>query len=485
MTVRGGGPSGGRLHPSMGEAVGITGRRWAGVGAALAAAALLLGPAASAGTVANTSPYWFQDDYLDTSSVNLAATTAVVNTATPGTVQLPYAPTQAAFDPKGTYALVATQGGVDAYVFDGQGVKPVTSWSLGSLAATGVAWVDSGDAFAIGTASQVVVYGLNQQGNAVLAAEAPASGVVALAAGPSALPSAVLAATSTGAQIYEAQGTSLAGISGGPGGLSGNLGVASTADGAVAATWQQEAVQLWTWDGAAYLSATSWDPPTPPLADGAVVGVAFFPQGGGYWVLTQQRQLLAYAYGAAGLSALPGWSLSVPTSPEPPVTVASGWGTASAGVVYPTGWDYEDAGTGVFGQDTIRSLTGQTWPSYAPQAVLESVVLPVGHAVTEVRVEDADCGSGQTPPNCTQVATVPSGTGVSYQVSTDGCQTWAPTPVFTNVTVPSGTSLCYQITLTTSDPTVTPVVDVTNLYEIAQQQTSGSVASLLCTGSSC
>ncbi len=53
------------------------------MGAVLAAAALMLGPAAAAGTAQGTSPYWFRDDYLNTSSVNLAATTAMVDTASP------------------------------------------------------------------------------------------------------------------------------------------------------------------------------------------------------------------------------------------------------------------------------------------------------------------------------------------------------------------------------------------------------------------
>lgn len=387
----------------------------------------------------STHPYWFRDDYRTTTSVNLAVSTAIVNTAGPGTVELPYAPLEAAFDPRGTYALVATQAGVDAYVFDGQGVVPVSTWGLGSLPATGVAWVEGGAAFAISTASQVVVYGLNEQGAAVLAAQTAAAGVLGLAPEPAALPSAVLAATAGGARVYEAAGSALVAVSGGPGGLAGNPGVPATAGGAMAATWQPEAVRLWTWDGSAYLPAPAWDPPVPPLADGPVVGVAFFPQGGGYWVLTRQGQLLAYAYGPTGVSALPGWSLSVPASPAVPVTLASGWAPGAVGVVYPTGWDYEDLVTGnTLGTDTIRSLGGQTWAAYAPRAVLESVSLPVGHPVTMVRVEDADCAAGQSPPNCTGMATGPAGTTTAYRVSTDGCQTWTAAPVFTNVPVPSG-----------------------------------------------
>ena len=149
-------------------------------------------------------------------------------------------------------------------------------------------------------------------------------------------------------------------LAGGPSGLTANLGVAATTDGSVAATWKQEAVQLWAWNGTAYAPAATWDPPVPPVAGGPVVGVAFAPQsdgqGGAFWVLTGQGQLLAYAYGPAGLSALPGFSLSVPADPHPPAGLAAGWAPDAGGVLYPTGWVYEDLGTGdTFGQDSVRT----------------------------------------------------------------------------------------------------------------------------------
>jgi len=127
------------------------------------AAALLVGPSTRAGTIESTSPYWFQDHYLDTSDVNLAQTTALVNTSGTGTVTLLYAPISVSFDPEGSYALVATRGGVDAFVFDGQSVRPVPAgmWNLGSLSGTtGTSWIMNGSAFAVSTAAQVVAYGL-------------------------------------------------------------------------------------------------------------------------------------------------------------------------------------------------------------------------------------------------------------------------------------------------------------------------------------
>ena len=306
------------------------------------------------------------------------------------------------------------------------------------------------------------------------------------------MPSALLAATATGTTLFEAQGSTLVALPGGPSGLAANLGVAATTDGSVAVTWQQEAVQLWAWNGAAYAPAATWDPPVPPVADGPVVGVAFAPQsngqGGALWVLTGQGQLLAYAYGPAGLSGLPAFSLSVPANPNPPAGLAAGWAPDAVGVLYPTGWVYEDLGTGnTLGQDSARSLTGQTWAVYQVNAVLQSAVLPVGHTVDDVRVEDADCAAGKTPPNCSALPSLPAGTSVAYQVSTDGCHTWTDTPVFTNVSVPPGTSLCYRLALATTDPTVTPVVDVTNLYEIAERTTVESPGgpAVLCLGNGC
>lgn len=436
--------------------------------------ASLLPSAALAGTVKNANPYWFQDTYTDTSSVNLAASTATVNISGPGTVQLPYAPLSLSFDPTGSYALVCTEQGIVAYVYDSQAVVPVTTWNLSGVSGTtGVSWIADGAAFAASTTSEVAVYGLQAIAgggyNAVMVAETSFSGARGIAPGPKALPFSSLVATGAGATIMEAQGSSYTAVSGGPAGLNYNLGVAATANGALAATWQAKAVQIWAWDGSGYLAAPAWDPPTPPVQDGPVAGVAFFPHGTGYWVLTQQGDLLAYSLGPWGIEPVSSLSIMVPIAPALPGAVATGWPggpTSGAAVLYPSGWNYYDEPAGSFGQDAPRSLSGQSWPVYAPTAILESVVLPVNHNVNEVRLEDANCASGQTPPNCTAAATVPSGTSVGYQVSTDGCGTWTSVPLFTNTYVPSGDQLCYLLTLSTSNPDVTPVVDVTNLYEI-------------------
>ncbi len=88
-------------------------------------------------------------------------------------------------------------------------------------------------------------------------------------------------------------------------------------------------------------------------------------------------------------------------------------------------------------------------------------------------MEDADCAAGKTLPNCSGLPCAPAGTAVACRVSTDGCHTWTDTPVFTNVSVPAGTSLCCRLALATTDPTVTPVPDVTNPHEIVERTTVG------------
>ncbi len=436
-----------------------------------------------AGAVESSSPYWFRDAYTGLVSINAQETTAAVNTES-GTVELPEAPLSVALNPSGTDALVATLGGVYGYVFDGQAVVAVGRWDLSGIDATGVAWVKGGSAFAVTTTSGLALYAFSASGSVQRVAVAKVSGVLGAAAGPSNLVGGILAATTTGATLYTAETASLVPIAGGPSGLKNNLGVASTANGSIAVTWQTNALQLWAWDGAVYEPATAWDPPPPP---GGIAGVAFFPQGDGYWILTRQGQLLAYAFGPEGVTALPKYSLARVAGPSVPVALGSGWGGVSVAVLYATGWWLEDVGAGgAFETDSLRSLAEQSWPVYSPSAVLQSVVLPVGHAVSELRVEDADCAKGETPPNCSDQALVPSGTSVSYEVSTDGCRTWILAALFTNVAVPAGTQLCYRLMLTTTNPGQTPVIRATNLYEIATEVVDRSgVPTTLCLGLGC
>ena len=125
----------------------------------------------------------------------------------------------------------------------------------------------------------------------------------------------------------------------------------------------------------------------------------------------------------------------------------------------PTGVRYMDAPAGVLAADAARSLTGQAWSVFAASAALQSVVLPVGHDVSEVRMVDT-------------MAALPSGTALGYRVSTDGGASWTNTPPLTPTNVPAGDALVYQAALSTMDAAQTPVLDETSLFEISTEVTN-------------
>jgi hypothetical protein len=441
---------------------------------------------ARAGAVVRQSPFWFRDGYGNTDWVDPAATPAVVEPQGGGVI-LPYAPAQLSLGPSEGRALVATERGVEAALWNGSGVVPLPAWGLAGLAARGVTWLAGGGSFAVSVHGEVAVYGLDGAGAVALVARGSAAGIGALAPGPASVPGAILGQTATGAALLApAGGGDLRALPGGPAGLQANLGVATAPGGGVAATWQAGRVELWVWDGSAYRPAPEWDPPAPPAGGGPVVGVAFFPQGGGYWVLTRGGQLEAYAYGAWGLDRLAGWTASLRAAPDPPVALASGWGPGSVAVLYPWGWTYLDPGpAGTLAPDAARGLAGQRYAVFAPTAVLQGVPIPVSHAVNALRVEDADCTPQVAGSACSGLPALPPGTALAYAVGAQGCTFLTAVETFRVVPVAPGSSACYRVTLSTVDPRETPRLYVTNLYEVAAETAAAADASLLCVPSTC
>lgn len=463
----------------------LAGKAWAPAALLMLLAALPVGGGARAAGVRNQDPFWFRDGYTTLAAVDTAVTTASVDTAA-GAVMLPYGPFQLATEGGDGRALVATPLGIQGDVWDGSGLRPVPAGPLNAVDADGVSFIDGGRGLAVSTPADVAVYGLDAAGELHRVAALAATGRGDLAPGPAALPYSFLEATATGAQLFAVQAGALVALGGGPEGLTGNLGVSASPSGSVVATWQSGGVQIWAWDGARYRPAAAWDAPGPAASAGAVAGVAFFAGGGGYWILTQGGQLRAYAYGPWGALALPAWTLSLSARPDPPAGLSSGWGPGSVAVLYPWGWTYLDPRSGgSLGPDPQRSLGGQAFAAFAPQATLQGMAVTVDHPVTQLRVEDADCGAGAVPPACATLPSTPPGTAVSYEVSADGCAGWIAAPAFRNVAVPAGNAVCYRMTLRTDDPRTTPRVFVTNLFEIASVMVHGAVASLLCRPGAC
>ncbi len=334
------------------------------------------------------------------------------------------------------------------------------------------------------TRRRVGVYGLTAGGGlhpVVRVAGAHVRGVRGLAAGPVSAGSTILAATAQTVKILAPLGSALREVPGGVGGLTNNLGVASDADGKVMATWSGRSVRLWAWDGARYVAAPSWDPTT--AASGRVVGVAMAPRTRMYWVLTTRRALNAYAYGSSGVVALSGLSGTVPPGRFAPRAIDIGWNGTGVVIAGPDGWRYAEAKAGGMQWERLLGWTGAKWSAYRARSVVESRSLVVGHHVTQLRVEDATC---ITPGVCQDGVRLPLGTAVAYQFATGDCTTWKAAPIAVNFTLSAvASAVCYRLVLSTADPRRTPLVRVTNIYEIASQSSQSRVAALLCVLGAC
>lgn len=441
-------------------------RRWTRVafGAAALALCAALSVRVGAAGVRNPNPYWFQDSYRGTQYVDLGASTAIVDTAGTGTVYLPplsadaiaYAPAFVGAD----IFEVATAGGVRGWGFNGAGMVREPFLDVPVSQPAGVAFLAQsprgrpslGVRLAVGSASGVGIYAWNGQVWAEsLTISAP--GVIGVAAGAD---GGVLAASAGGFTLYAPGGQEVAAVSG----LADLRGIASAAGGSLVSVWTAAGASFYAWNGAAYAPLLSWQEPAP--SGGTLVGVAFFRGGGGFWLVTA-TQAAAYGWNGAALVPLSGWSST--DTPSSLVAAATGWAGMPGGLALlsPTGVRYMDAPVGALAADPTRSLTGQAWPVFASSAALQSVVLAVGHDVSEVKMVDT-------------MAALPAAASFTYEVSTDGGSTWTTTPPMTPTDVPAGASLVYRALLGTSTQAATPILDTTNLYEIATQTTSATRA---------
>ena len=350
---------------------------------------------------------------------------------------------------------VATETGVQGWGFNGAGMVREPFLDVAVAQPRSVAFLGEAPAgqpslgvrMAVGSASGVGVYAWDGQ-RWTRSLGISAAGVIGVAAGAD---GGVLAATPDGFTLYSPDGRKVAAVSG----LADLRGIASAAGGSLAAVWTAAGASFYAWNGAAYVPLPSWQEPTP--SGGTLVGVAFFRGGAGFWLVTP-TQAAAYGWDGATLVPLPGWdSTDMPSSL---VAVATGWARTPGGLALlgPSGVRYMDAPAGVLAADPARSLTGQAWPVLALSAVLQSTALAVGHDVTEVKAVDA-------------MVALPAGASLTYEVSTDGGASWTQVAPDVPTDVPAGQDLVYRAILQTSDQAETPVLDETQLFEIASEVT--------------
>lgn len=440
------------------------GRRAGAAAAAVAACIALTLTARAAGGVQSADPWWFQDQYTSLAYVDPAATTATVDTSAgaTGQVSLPLVPAGLALDPAAATGLIATAAGVQAWSFDGAALAPAPVFDLPAADYVGAAWLGAaGNQLALATPGAVMldawsgaawrqVGRVGVGGVAGIAQGAPFPGAAAT----------ILVATNTGFQVAAYRGGALALVSGaGITGLQGVGGIAAAPGGALAALWSGSGLRVYGWDGSAYRQAPTWE---IPAGGPAILGAAWFRGGNGYWVLRADGTLSAYAFDGSFVVAVPGLSARIAL---PVAALATGWGRGAVAALCPSGWTYLDGDP--LGPDAARSLNGLHLPLYQPSAVLQSIALQPGHALDAIQVDAA-------------VATEPVGTGIAYQVSTDGGASWTrvspclnPGPpadcAADNTALPPGSDILYRLVLSTANPDLTPRVDTTSLFEIATE----------------
>ena len=430
------------------------GRRRLLAGLAVAASCLLLSGSARGAGMKNADPYWFADSYRTTTFVDLAATTAVVDTSGSGTVRLPaLSPDGLAYAPRWVHAdvmEVATASGVLGWGFNGTGLVREPFLDVAVTDPAGVTFLGRGPSgstrqgvrIAVGSASGVGIYAWNGATWAQTVT-IPATGTLGVAAGAG---GGVLVAGAGGFALYSPAGQLVSSVSG----LTGLAGVSSAEGGSVVAAWTGAGATFYGWTGSSYAPMTGWSEPVP--SGGSLLGVAWFRGGGGFWLVTP-TQAVAYAWNGTVLAPEPGRDTTA--IPGTAAAVAPGWGAGSLAVLHQTGVAYFDPQAGGFGQDVARSVLGQSWGIFAPSAVLQSSLLPgLTHNIDEVKMVDS-------------MASMPASTSLTYQVSTDGGQTWTSTPPLTPTKVPAGQQVQYRAVLSTTNATETPVLDATDMYEIA------------------
>lgn len=389
-----------------------------------------------------------------------AATGAALDTSPPGTVTLPQPPAVLAYDPVTSTVLAGRGASLRAWAWNGDGLSRFPAMDVaapGGQRLAGAAFVgDDGSRLALLTDAALILYGWTGDGWRELAS-APVAGGVGVARG---VGSDVLVVTGSDLLVFGWDGSALRPLPGaGVSGFPGARGVTS-GDGTLAAVWTDSSVAVLGWDGSGYRDAPTWEPPRGSLRN--VLGVAFWRDGGGYWVL-DGGTVRAFAYAGSYVVEVGAWSFPVPGA----ASVAAGWDARSLGAVAGSRvryWDWTGDGALEVAAKEIGDIGAG---AYAEAAAYRSVAFPLDHPVGIVQVD--------------LKGDFPAGTSVAVKVSTDGGTTWtavAPcvNPVDVvgecgpdNTPVPFGSTLVYELILTTVDPSRTPSVDMTDLVEIASR----------------
>lgn len=398
-----------------------------------------------AAVLESPNPFRLTEHFTDTADIDLARTTACVDTAPPGILTL-CARLRAAADPRARRYVLAGAGRVAHLAFDGARMRDVTA-SQGPAAAGAVDadWATDGR-LVLASATGFVDYAADGAGRLV---PVPGATVTGLAGGRG------LGAAPGSRWFLDASGrvsawawTGSAYARQPPWDLSlpGAAAIRVSRDGAwLAARLSSGALRLFAWTGAGWRER----PEAAPPAGVEALDAAFFPDASGYWTLSAGGRLRAWGFTDAGVAEIPSLAVTVAGA----VSLAPGFGGKDALAVTPGRAAY----VGVSG-DAAREVAGYGAPAadlgaYASPGLAQSRVFVLDHSVDMVALETAQA--------------LPAGTAAAWEVSTDGGATWTAVVPATPTPVPPGRALAWRATLTASDTRSAPRVDLLEVYELA------------------
>ncbi len=428
---------------------------------------------------------WVAEDFLDTSRVNTALTTAEVDTAPPGSVRLPMVTSAWSEVPSPLVALrpgrtqlvlaFARAGAPQAtelagYVSDDRRLVRHAPWdksSVGNVRA--LAWTGDGDYLAVATDTGLQVYGTDPNGALRQLTTVGLTGARAVAGAPGRdlwilVGSEVRHLKWNMRQYREEPARRITG-------LADPRGISSSPRDGVLLVLDGERVRYYRTSPDGSLREET----AHGLTVAGAQSVAAVGQGG-YRVLVadpqgQAAKTVHVQVSGAGARVVPAHDDSLP---EPAWAIApSPWGDMDYVSLSAWGLRYRAAaGRNVWRSDGARSAAGNWWQemvrrqvAYEPDAVLVSQVVRTQIPIGRIRL--------------TAVSQVPEGTAVGFDVSTDGGTTWTTVPLDTNVEVPPGFDFAYRIRLHTDHPLdllKTPVVDRVEVRQVVV--TNGPAAAL-------
>ncbi|MDI6824690.1 MAG: hypothetical protein QME87_10105 [Bacillota bacterium] len=392
-------------------------------------------------TLAQGSLIGVDDHFLSVSGVDQGATTAFVDTASPGLVYLPSSGGAVALRP-GTLQLAAVaSGGLKGYAWDGTRMVRDVRLDISFPGVVAVAFSSDGGLMAAATSSQVRFWGFDASGYArTLAALGGFSRIVALEPGRGwdfwvLEPSRAVCLGFDGVSWRPAFSLS----------LSRGLSMSWSAARKSLVVLDGDRVRYFGFDGSRFVEV-----PGCGVSVSGALGVV--QHGHGYSVVAG-RMALGYALTASGAARVPALDLALPE--DGLGGAVSSWGEYDWVAVTSYGARYAAWTGSSWLFDPARTVVGASG-GYRDSAELRSVVFPASEPVSRVRLEAEYQVSAKT--------------SLAFEVSTDGGVTWVPVPLAVNTDVPEGSLLCYRVFLATADSSVTPVLDRVRLLQIGYVQ---------------